>query len=60
LGSKYSVKLLSRAYSDLDGVYAYIAQKLIEPGVAGKLVDSIEEANKMVLVVTVRYSKSRF
>ncbi|MBU7007575.1 type II toxin-antitoxin system RelE/ParE family toxin [Phosphitispora fastidiosa] len=99
--SKYSVKLLPRAYCDLDGIYTYIAETLIEPGIAVKLVDSIEEAifslesvpqrgalrktgtyankgyrqlfagnftvvyrvaeaKKMVLVVTVRYSKTQF
>jgi plasmid stabilization system protein ParE len=101
LGNKYSVKLLPRANRDLDGIYAYIAETLIEPGIADKLLASIEEAifslesmpqrgalrktgayankgyrqlfagnftvvyrvaeaKKMVLVLTVRYSKSRF
>ncbi len=39
---KYSVKLLSRAMRDLDGVYAYIATTLLEPGTAEKLVNEIE------------------
>ncbi len=42
--NKYSVKLLPRAYRDLDGIYTYIAETLIEPGIAAKLVDSLEEA----------------
>lgn len=41
--NKYSVKLLPRAYRDLDGIYIYIAEMLIEPGIAAKLVDSLEE-----------------
>lgn len=42
--NKYSVKLLPRAYRDLDGIYEYIVETLIEPGVAAKLIDSLEEA----------------
>ena len=42
--NKYSVKLLPRAYRDLDGIYTYIVETLIEPGIAAKLVDSLEEA----------------
>ncbi len=41
---KYTVKLLSRAYRDLDGIYAYIAETLLEPGTATKLLDALEEA----------------
>ena len=40
----YAVKLLSRAYRDLDGIYAYIAETLLEPGTAGKLLNALEEA----------------
>ena len=98
---KYEVRLLSRALRDLDGIYAYIAQNLREPGSASDLLDEIEkqilsleylplryperrigvyagkgyrqrlvqnyniiyrvdEAKKIVLIVTVRYSKSGF
>jgi toxin ParE1/3/4 len=101
LEDKYAVKLLPRAYRDLGDIYEYIAQTLIEPCIAAKLVESleeaifslesmpqrgalrktgayagkgyrqlfvgnftvlyrVEEAKKQVLVVTVRYSKSRF
>lgn len=41
---KYSVKLTSRALRDLDGIYRYIAQTLLEKETALKLVDRIEEA----------------
>jgi plasmid stabilization system protein ParE len=44
LENKYTVKLLPRAYCDLDGIYEYIAETLIEPDIAAKLVDSLEEA----------------
>lgn len=39
---KYSVKLMSRALRDLDGIYAYIAKTLMEPGTALKLIETIE------------------
>ncbi|GAB1476375.1 type II toxin-antitoxin system RelE/ParE family toxin [Bacillota bacterium] len=42
--NKYSVKLLPRAYRDLDGIYEYIAETLMEPGIAAKLIDSLEAA----------------
>ncbi len=41
---KYSVELLPRAYRDLDGIYEYIAEKLIEPDIAAKLINALEEA----------------
>jgi len=41
---KYAVKLLSHAYRDLDGIYAYIAETLLEPNTAQKLLDALEEA----------------
>ena len=40
---KYSVKLMSRALRDLDGIYDYIAHTLLEPGTALNLVDWIED-----------------
>lgn len=40
---KYSVKLMRRALRDLDGIYAYIAENLMEPGTAFSLVRQIEE-----------------
>jgi toxin ParE1/3/4 len=44
LENKYFVKLLPRAYRDLDDIYSYIADILIEPGIAAKLVDSLGDA----------------
>jgi plasmid stabilization system protein ParE len=35
--------LLSHAYRDLDGIYAYIAETLLEPNTAQKLLDALEE-----------------
>ena len=40
---KYSVKLMSRAQRNLDGIYTYIAQTLMEPGTALALVERIEK-----------------
>lgn len=98
---KYSVKLMSRALRDLDSIYNYIANTLLEPETALELVGRIESAilslermpyrcperkqgvyahrgyrqlfvenytavfriderEKMVIVVTVRYSPSEF
>lgn len=42
--SKYAVNLLPRAYRDLNGIYTYIVETLVEPGIAAKLVNSLEEA----------------
>jgi plasmid stabilization system protein ParE len=44
LENKYTVKLLPRAYRDLDDIYEYIAEILIEPDIAAKLAKSLEEA----------------
>lgn len=41
---KFSIKIYSRAYHDLDDIYAYIAKKLLEPTVALKIVGKIETA----------------
>ena len=97
----YMVTMLNRAYRDLDGIFKYIANTLIEPNVALSIVDDIEtailsldilphrclerrigayasqgyrqlfvgnytvlfridEASKLVVVVTIRYSSSQF
>ena len=97
----YSVKLLSRALRDLDGIYAYIAKTLQEPETALRMVEELEaqiltletmpyrcaerrtgayagkdyrqlfvknytvifridEKEKQVIIVTVRYSRSQF
>lgn len=41
---KYTVRLYPRAYRDLDGIYAYIAEQLSEPAVAARMIDALEEA----------------
>lgn len=41
---KYSVKLLSRAYQNLDGIYGYIALELSVPQTARQLIACLEEA----------------
>lgn len=41
---KYRVKLMSRAVRDLDGIYEYIANTLLEPETALNLVNQIENA----------------
>ena len=97
----YKVKMLARSYRDLDGIYEYIANSLLEPYVANNIIDDIENAilsldtmpfrcperkigvyagqgyrqlfvgnytilfriddvNKLVLVVTIRFSSSQF
>jgi len=38
----YKVAMFDRAYRDLDGIYDYIANTLMEPGIAIKIVDDIE------------------
>lgn len=41
---KYTVKFYARVYRDLDGIYAYIAENLLEPDIARHMVDELEEA----------------
>ena len=41
---KYSVKLMSRALRDLDGIYDYIAHTLLKPGTHLNQVGRIEDA----------------
>ena len=40
---KYHVRLLSRAYEDLDDIYEYIALELVAPEAATKIIDTLEE-----------------
>lgn len=40
---EYSIKFLTHALRDLDGIYAYIARTLLEPQAARKLTEEIEE-----------------
>lgn len=42
MAEQYTVKLMSRAVRDLDGIYSYIAGTLLEPGTAQKMVDELE------------------
>lgn len=41
---KYVVKLYARAYRDLDGIYTYIAENLLEPDTALNMADELESA----------------
>lgn len=41
---KYVVKLYTRAYRDLDNIYTYISETLLEPGTALDIVNKLEEA----------------
>ncbi|MCD7881244.1 MAG: type II toxin-antitoxin system RelE/ParE family toxin [Clostridiales bacterium] len=41
---KYTVKLYARAYRDLDDIYTYIAEHLLEPGTALNMVNELENA----------------
>lgn len=41
---KYTVKLYARANRDLEGIYTYIAENLLEPGVALNMVGELENA----------------
>ena len=40
---KHTVKLYSRAYKDLDGIYEYIPHNLSEPIVANNMINTLEE-----------------
>lgn len=42
--NKYTVKLYTRAYQDLDNIYTYIAEELSEPFTALNMVDELEKA----------------
>lgn len=41
---KFTVKLYSCAYQDLDGIYTYIAVNLLEPETALNMIDELEKA----------------
>lgn len=40
----YVVKLYARAHRDLDDIYTYIAENLLEPGTALNIADELEKA----------------
>lgn len=56
---KYTVKLYPRAYRDLDGIYAYIAESLHEPGTALKMIDALEQAIISLSQMPERYAVRR-
>ena len=41
---RYIIKLYARAYRDLDDIYNYIADKLLEPGIALNIINELENA----------------
>ena len=41
---RYTLRLLSRALRDLDGIYAHVARTLRAPDTAVKMIDEIEAA----------------
>ena len=41
---KYIVKLYARAFRDLEDIYAYIAENLLEPGIALHMIEELENA----------------
>lgn len=40
----YVVKLYTRAYQDLDHIYTYIAENLLEPDIALTMIEELEKA----------------
>lgn len=56
---KYSVKLLSAAYRDLDDIYVYIATELQAEQLAMNLIDKLEEAIFSLEVTPYRGAKRR-
>lgn len=44
MDNRYTVKLYMRAYKDLDSIYTYIAEQLLEPNAALRLSDQLEDA----------------
>ncbi len=40
----YVVKLYARVYRNLNGIYTYIAENLLEPGTALNMADKLEKA----------------
>ena len=42
--NKYSVKIYSRAYQDLELIYKYIAEELLEPSTAMEIVEGLEKS----------------
>lgn len=40
---KYIIKLLPKAYRDLDNIYGYIAKSLVAPMTAGNILNELEQ-----------------
>ncbi len=56
---KYSVKLLSMAYRNLDEIYEYIAKELLSEQSAENLIDDLEEAILSLETMPSRGAKRR-
>ncbi len=41
---KYRIKLYTRAFRDLDEIYSYIANDLLEPSIATNMIEALENA----------------
>ena len=54
MDNQYRIKLLSCALRDLDGIYAYIARTLSEPGTADRLLDMLEQGRDVILEIEVQ------
>lgn len=42
--AKYTIKMLQRAFDDLDNIYNHIAEDFKETGTAEKMADALEDA----------------
>ncbi|MFC2475944.1 MAG: hypothetical protein ACFNTU_00440 [Catonella sp.] len=51
---KYSIKIYSRAYRDLEQIFAYIAEELLEPAIALEMIDGfivlLRESKRFILL----------
>ncbi|MFV0342968.1 MAG: type II toxin-antitoxin system RelE/ParE family toxin [Anaerocolumna sp.] len=56
---RYSVKLLSMAYKNLDEIYEYIAKELLSERSAENLIDDLEEAILSLETMPKRGAKRR-
>ena len=56
---KYHVKLMPRARRDLDGIYAYIAERFLEPQTAKSMIDTLEDEILSLETMPYRCSERR-
>lgn len=56
---KYGVKIMDRALQDLDGIYSYIANMLLEPGTAQNLLDMVEQEILSLEAMPYRFPERR-